>query len=105
LSARGGQVAAERFFNDDARLIRQACSAEPLDHRLEQCGRDGQIVRRAPGIPQCLLERIEGAWLVVVAVDVAQQGEQMAQGRPIIDGSCFTDPVLGVLLQLRQIPC
>ena len=46
---RGSQVAPERLFDDDARVLGQAGGAEPLDHRREQRGRDGEVVRRAPG--------------------------------------------------------
>ncbi len=33
--ARGGQIAAERLFDDDPRVVRQTGSADPLNHRLE----------------------------------------------------------------------
>ena len=48
--ARRGQVAPERLLDDDARVAGQAGGAEPLDHRREQRGRDGEVVRRAPRI-------------------------------------------------------
>ena len=45
---RGGQVASERLFDNDARMLGQVRGAKPFDHRLEERGRDGQIVRWAP---------------------------------------------------------
>jgi hypothetical protein len=59
--ARGSQVAAERLFDDDARVVRQAISAEPFDDRREERRRNGEVVRRAPGTAQRLLERREGS--------------------------------------------
>ena len=53
---RRGQVAPERLFDDDARLVGQARGAEPLDHRREERGRDGEVVRRAPSVAQRLLD-------------------------------------------------
>ena len=52
---RGGQVASERLFDNDARMLGQVRGAEPFDHRLEERGRDGQVVRRAPRAAQRLL--------------------------------------------------
>ena len=49
-------------------------------------------------------ERYEGPLVVVVAVHIAKQGEQMAQGPPIIDPAGLLYPVRGVLAELRQIP-
>ena len=59
--ARRGQVAAERLFDDDARMLGQARGAEPFDHRREERGRDGEVVRRAPGAAQRLFDRRERA--------------------------------------------
>ena len=64
---RRGQVAAERLLDDDARVLGQTRGAEPLDHRLEQRRWNGEVVRRAPGIAQRLLERGERRRVVVVA--------------------------------------
>ena len=77
--ARGGQVAAERLLDDDARVVRQARGAEPRDDRREERRRNGEVVRRAPGVAQRALERREGPRVVVVAVHVPQQGEQVAE--------------------------
>ncbi len=65
--------------------VREARGAEPLDDRREERRRDGEVVRRAPGTAQRLLERREGRRGVVVAVHVPEQGEQVAQGPRIVD--------------------
>ena len=56
---RGGQVASERLFDDDARMVGQVRGAKSFDHRLEERGRDGEVVRRAPGATERLLDRRE----------------------------------------------
>ena len=76
--ARGGQVAAERLLDDDARVVRQARRAEPLDDRREERRRNGEVVRRAAGIAERLLERREGRRIVVVAA--ARTGAARADG-------------------------
>ena len=40
-----GQVAAERLLDDQPRALGAARLAQPLDHRREHAGRDGQVVR------------------------------------------------------------
>ena len=102
--ARRGQVASERLFDDDARLIGQAGGAEPLDDRREQRGRDGEVVRRAPGIAQRLLERLEGVRVVVVAAHVPEQGEEPVEGVAVVDPAGLRDAVRRALAQLLEAP-
>ena len=43
---RRGQVSAERLFDNNARILSQFRGTEPLDHRLEEHGRNGEVVCR-----------------------------------------------------------
>jgi hypothetical protein len=45
--ARRSQVAPERLLDDHARVLGQPRRASPVDHRLEQRGRNREVVRRA----------------------------------------------------------
>jgi len=40
------EIVTERFFNDDASTVRATSFAQLCHNRLEQPGRDGEIVRR-----------------------------------------------------------
>ena len=55
------QVPSERLFDNDARMLGQVRGAQSFDHRLEERGRDGKVVRRAPSATQGLLYRRERA--------------------------------------------
>ncbi len=72
--ARRGKVASEWFFNNDARVLGQTRGAKALDHRLEERGRDGQVVCRTPGAAQLLFYRRERARVLVVAAHIPEQG-------------------------------
>ena len=78
---RRGQVAAERLFDDDARMLGQVRGAEPFDHRLEERGWDGEVVRRAPSAAQRLFDRRERARVVIVPAHVSEQGQKMVGRR------------------------
>src|SRR5450759_4432517 len=101
---RRGQVASEWFFDDDARVLGQARGAEPFDNRREQRGRDRKVMRWASGIAQRPFERLERGEVVVVAVDVAQQGEKMAESAPVIDPAELFYAVRRPSAKLRQAP-
>ena len=76
---RPGQVAPERFFHHDARATGRTGLLQPLDHRREQRGRNGQVVQRVrtarQGDPQSLI----GRRVTVVAGDEVQPGFQPRQ--------------------------
>ena len=105
LSSRAeARSSSERFFDDDARLIGQTRRAEPFDHRGEQRGRDGEVMRRAPGIAQRLLERLERFRVVVIAAHISEQGKQVLEGVAVIDPAGLPDAVRRLFAQLRQAP-
>ena len=101
---RGGQVASERLFDDDARMIGQVRGAEPCDHRREERGRDGEVVRRAPSATQRLFYRRERARVVIVPAHVPEQGQKMVEGALVIDPARSLDAVLHAIAQMRQTP-
>ena len=82
---RRGQVAAERLFDDDARMLGQVRGAEPCDHRREERGRDGEVVRRAPSATQRLFDLRERALVLIVPAHVAEQGQKLVEGALVID--------------------
>ena len=51
---RGGQIASERLFDNDARMLGQVRGAKPFDDGLEERGWNREVVRRAPGATQFL---------------------------------------------------
>ena len=82
---RGGQVASERLFDNDARMLGQVRGAEPFDHRLEERGRDGQVMRGALSATQLLFYRRERARVVIIPTHIPEQGQKMVEGVPVID--------------------
>ena len=101
---RGGQVASERLFDNDARMLGQVRGAEPFDHRLEERGRDGEVVRRAPSATQRLFYRRERARVVIVPAHVPEQGQKMVEGALVIDPARSLDAVRHAFVQTRQTP-
>ena len=101
---RGGQVASERLFDDNARVIGQARGTESFDYRCKERGRDGEVVRRAPRIVQRLLERLKRTRGFVIAAHVPEQRQKMIEGALVIDPARLLDAVLHAFAQLRQTP-
>ncbi len=102
--ARGAKIAPERLFDDDARIAGETGAAEPFDHRLEQSGRDRQIVRGARRAAQRLIYRLVGGLIVVVPADVAEEGQQAVQRGRIVDAARSFHAILHAVAQLRQAP-
>src|SRR3546814_10226321 len=76
---RGGQVAAEGLFHHHPRAAGAAAGVERADHGREQARRDRQVVQRVFGAAQRLAQALEGAGVVVVAVDVARSEEHTSE--------------------------
>ncbi len=78
------EVAAERFFDDDASAVRmQFDAAQLLDDESKQRGWNGEVVRRALGATELLANRFERRGILIVAVDIAQQTAQRLERRRI----------------------
>jgi hypothetical protein len=77
------EVVAEGLLDDDARALGAARAGELLDDGTEQRRRDGQVVRRPPGVAGQLAQGDEGRRVGVVARDIAQQPGKMLEIRRV----------------------
>ena len=103
--ARRGQIAAERFLDDDARLPGKTRRAESPDDDREQCRRNRQVIGRALCVCQRLPERVEGALVVVIAAHILQQRQQPLKRLRLNDGTVVPDAVRHTRTQLLDVPC
>ena len=72
------QVTTERLFDDHARPTSEATGRrQVLDDDGERGGRNGQIVQRSLRVPERLAQPVEGARVVVVARDQAEQRREL----------------------------
>ena len=71
----------------------QVRGAKPFDHRLEERGGDGQVVRGALGATQLLFDRRERARVLIVPTHVFEQGQKMVEGALVIDPARSLDAV------------
>ena len=101
---RGGQVASERLFDNDARMLGQVRGAESFDHRLEERGRDSEVVRRAPSAAQRLFYRRERVRIFIIPAHILEQGQKMVEGTLVIDPARALDAVRHAFVQTRQTP-
>jgi hypothetical protein len=85
---RGGQVATERLLDDDASAVCQASAAQPFDHGPKQRRRDCEVVGRTSSFAERPLECREGAWVVVVTIDVAEKPDQPVERSLVVDPAC-----------------
>ena len=102
--ARRRQVASERLFNNDARMLGQVRGTEPFDHRLEERRRDGEVVRRAPSVTQRLPYRRERALVIIIPTHVLELGQKMVEGALVIDPARSVYAVRHAFAQTRQTP-
>ena len=76
---RRNEVATERLFDDDATAIGPARSGQLFHDEPEQCGWDGEVVRRALGGAELPANGLERRRISVIAVDVAQHSAQRVE--------------------------
>ena len=98
------EVVAEGLLDDHARILGATGAAERRDDGREHARRDGQVVGRAAGRAELLAQRREGGVVVVVAVDVAQQLQQLLEGRLVDAAAVLGEAVAGALAQLLERP-
>ena len=100
----GCQVPSERLLDHDARAVGAPRLGELLAHGLEHARRDGEVVQRMARGAEHVAQRSEGGGVVVVAVDVAQQTEELAEGVGIDVLAGLLEAVLRARLQLIEGP-
>ena len=101
---RGRQIAPERLFDNDARMLGQVRGTEPFDNCLEERGRDGEVVRRAPSVTQRLAYRRERVRVIIIPTDVLELGEKVVEGALVIDLARSLYAVRHAFAQTRQTP-
>ncbi len=70
--ASGGEIAAEWFFDDDARVFRALRFCQTFRNRFEKAGWNGQIKQRLGGGAHFLFQSHKCVGIVVIAIDIAQ---------------------------------
>src|SRR5262245_6645739 len=97
------EIVTERFFNDDARAVRAFSFAQLVHNRLEQAGRDGEIVRRLLRRAQLLTEGLKRCRVLIVAVNIAQQTTQLVESGGL-QPAVFLNTVMRSRPELIEIP-
>src|SRR5215813_7778235 len=100
---RRAEIVPERFFNDDARAVRAFSFAQLVHNRLEQAGRDGEIVRRLLRRAKLLTEGLKRCRVLIVAVHIAQQTTQFFESGGINPAVVF-NAVMRSRPELLEIP-
>ena len=101
--SRRGEIGAERLLHDDARALRRAGLAELLHRQSEQHWRNRQVVGRMLGGAKLLPDRLERGWILIVAVDIAQQAQEFLESGAI-HTAVLVDAVGGPCAELIEIP-
>src|SRR5207247_1781879 len=99
----GGEVVPERLLDDHPGVPGGGDPGQAPGHRLEQAGRDGQVVQRPLGLAHRLFQPLVGGRVGVVAVDVPEQRHQPREGL-LIEAPVLLDALPGPLPQLLQPP-
>src|SRR5262245_45018571 len=97
------EIVTERFFNDDARAVRASSFAQLVHNRLEQAGRDGEIVRRLLRRAKLLTEGLKRCRVLIVAVNIAQQTTQFFESGGL-QPAMFLKAVMRPRPELVEIP-
>ena len=97
------EVAPERLLDDHASIRRAARRREAFDNGREERRRDGEVVERTGGAFEAREQLLERGWILVVAVDVAQQRRELREGL-FIDRPVAHDALASPFLQLVEIP-
>src|SRR5882724_469378 len=97
------EIVPEGFFDNDATTFATIRFRQVLHHGFEQDRRDGEVVCRALRALQFVAERGEGSWVLIVAVDVAEQVHQFVKGGGL-EPTVLFQTVFGSGTKLVQIP-
>ena len=101
---RGREIAPERFFDDDPRLLGAAGFGETLHDRAEHARRNRQVVNRPGCGAQSLFQPGEGRRIGVVAAHIAQLRRQLLEATGFEVAAALLDALAGALFQLVQGP-
>ena len=101
---RGSQIASERLFDNDARVLGQVRRTKSFDHCFEERGRDSKVVSRTPGAAQRLFDRRERVGVIIVSAHVLEQGQKMVEGTLVIDPARSLYAVRHAFVQASQTP-
>src|ERR1039458_6274852 len=101
---RGGQVASERLFDNDARMIGQIRGPESFDHHFEARRPDSGVVRSATSGFQRPFDRRERVQVFIITAHVPEQRQQMPEGLLVIDPARSFYAVRHALMQTRPTP-
>src|SRR5580658_7107484 len=80
-------------------MLGQLRGAETSDHRLKQRRRDCQIVRRPPGVAQCLFKSCEGIWGLIVSTYILEERQEVFERALVIHSARSLDAVRDPLVQ------
>src|ERR1039458_1794660 len=72
-------IAAEGFFDNDARSVAAARFSKLLDDHSEVGGRNSQIKNRMLSACECLTQGLVGRRVRIIALDVAQQRAELLE--------------------------
>ena len=97
------EVVTERFFNNDASAHCASRLGKLCHNRTEQRRRDGEIVRRLLHWAKLLAQRMKRCRILVVAVNVMQQTNQLFESGGI-NSAVFFKALLRSCLKLSELP-
>ena len=97
------QVATERLFDHDAGVVGAAGLGQVFDDDAEQARRDRQVVQGPGRAVESLAQLVEGRAIVVIAVDVAEQLEQLGESG-LVDAAVLGETVASPGLKLLERP-
>ena len=99
-----GQVATERFLDDDAALLGEPGGADVVDDRREQVRRDRQVVHRALAVAQRLAQVLERARIVVADAGEPHEFRELRPGIRIEPVAAGLEALPGTFTKLLEIP-
>ena len=85
-----GEVVTKRLFDHYARVFGAGGLHSPSATRLEQAGRNGQVVDRASRGTELLFQLLIRGRVIVVAVDILQSGRELGEGF-LVDAAAMFD--------------
>src|SRR6516162_9455219 len=101
--ARRRQVMTERLFDDDPRASSTIRFRQMPHDGFEQNRRDSQVVRWSLRVFERLAQRSESCCVLVIAVNVSQQGDQFFESFRI-DSTMFLQAVFRASAKLINVP-